>query len=40
MLFTFNDIDEIIENLYLGDLSGAENIDKIKKLGIKKFYLY
>ena len=36
MLFTFNDIDEIIENLYLGDLSGAENIDKIKKLGIKK----
>ena len=36
MFFTCNDIDEIIENLYLGDLSGAENIDKIKKLGIKK----
>ena len=29
-------MDEITENLYLGKLSGAKNIDKIKKLGIKK----
>ena len=36
MFSVFNDMDEIIENLYLGDLFGARNIDKIKKLGIKK----
>ena len=31
-----HDIDEITETLYLGNLSGAENIEKLKKLGIKK----
>ena len=31
-----NEIDEIIENLYLGDLYGAKNIEKLNKLGIKK----
>ena len=36
MYFTFNDIDEITENLYLGDLSGAENIEKLKLFDIKK----
>ena len=32
----FHDIDEITENIYLGNLSAAENIDKLKELGIKK----
>ena len=32
----FHDIDEITENLYLGNLSAAENIDNLKALGIKK----
>ena len=36
MIFVYNNIDEITENLYLGDYNGAQNIDKIKKLGIKK----
>ena len=36
MIFVYNNIDEITENLYLGDYNGAENIDKIKELGIKK----
>ena len=36
MTFLFHDMDEITEKLYLGNISGAENIDKIKKLGIKK----
>ena len=31
-----NDIDEIIENLYLGNLSAAKNIQKLKELGITK----
>ena len=29
-------MDEITEKLYLGNISGAENRDKIKNLGIKK----
>ena len=33
-----NDMDEITENLYLGNLNGAKNIEKIKELGIKKYY--
>ena len=36
MTFLLHDMDEITEKLYLGNISGAENIDKIKKLGIKK----
>ena len=36
MTFLFHDMDEITEKLYLGNIRGAENIDKIKKLGIKK----
>ena len=36
MNFIFNDIDEILENLYLGNLSAAEKVDKLKELGIKK----
>ena len=32
----FHDIDEITENIYLGNLSAAENIDKLKELEIKK----
>ena len=31
-----NDMDEITENLYLCNLNGAKNIEKIKELGIKK----
>ena len=31
-----NDIDEIIENLYLGNFSASENIQQLKGLGIKK----
>ena len=31
-----NDIDEIIENLYLGNFSASENIQQLKDLGIKK----
>ena len=31
-----NDIDEIIENLYLGNFSASENIHQLKDLGIKK----
>ena len=33
---SFNDMDEIIDNLYLGNLSSAENVKKLKELGIKK----
>ena len=33
---SFNNIHEITENLYLGNLSAAEDIDKLKELGIKK----
>ena len=36
MNLLINDMDEIIENLYLGNLSGARNIENLKKLGIKK----
>ena len=36
MDFVFHDIDEILENIYLGNLRAAENIDKLKELGIKK----
>ena len=36
MTFLFHDMDEITEKLYLGNISGAENIDKIKNLAIKK----
>ena len=32
----YNDMDEITPNLYLGNLSGAENINRLKELGIKK----
>ena len=32
----YNDIDEITENIYLGNLCGAGDIDLLKKLGIKK----
>ena len=35
MTFLLHDMDEITETLYLGNISGAENIDKIKNLGIK-----
>ena len=31
-----NEIDEITDNLYLGDLYGAQNIEKLNNLGIKK----
>ena len=31
-----NEIDQIADNLYLGDLYGAQNIEKLKNLGIKK----
>ena len=31
-----NDMDEIIENLYLGNLSSSRDIPKLKELGIKK----
>ena len=31
-----HDIDEIIENLYLGNFSASENIQQLKDLGIKK----
>ena len=30
-----NPMDEIIDNLYLGDFSSANNINKLKELGIK-----
>ena len=36
MNYIFRDIDEIIDNLYLGNLTSAENIPKLKELGIKK----
>ena len=32
----YNDMDEIIEDLYLGNLASAENVEKLKELGIKK----
>ena len=32
----YNDIDKITENIYLGNLCGAGDIDLLKKLGIKK----
>ena len=32
----YNDIDEITDKLYLGDLLGAFNVEKLKSLGIKK----
>ena len=31
-----NNIDEIIENLYLGNFTSSENIQQLKDLGIKK----
>ena len=31
-----NDMDEIVDNIYSGKLSGAKNIEKLKKFGIKK----
>ena len=36
MNFTYNDMDEIIEGIYLGDIESAQNIPKLKELGIKK----
>ena len=36
MDFTYNDMDEIIEGIYLGDIESAQNIPKLKELGIKK----
>ena len=30
-----NPMDEIIDNLYLGDFNSANNINKLKELGIK-----
>ena len=36
MFFQFNDLDEITDNLYLGNLVSAENIEELKKKGIKK----
>ena len=36
MFFQFNDLDEITDNLYLGNLASAENIEELKKKGIKK----
>ena len=37
MNFELNhDMDEITDNLYLGSIEGAQNINKIKELGIKK----
>ena len=35
-MLAYNDINEITENLYLGNLSSAENVENLKKLGIKK----
>ena len=32
----YNDLDEIIENIYLGNYEASENIQKLKELGIKK----
>ena len=32
----YNNIDEITDKLYLGDLLGAFNVEKLKSLGIKK----
>ena len=31
-----NDMDEIIENIYLGNIDSAENVEKLKELNIKK----
>ena len=31
-----NPMDEIIDNLYLGDISSGEDVNKLKELGIKK----
>ena len=36
MLKKINDMDEIIPNLYLGNLESAKNIQKLKELNIKK----
>ena len=35
-MLSFHNIDEITENLYLGNLSAAENTQNLKELGIKK----
>ena len=35
-MFSFNDIDEIIDNIWLGNCSSAENIKDLKDKGIKK----
>ena len=32
----YNDLDEIKENIYLGNYEASENIQKLKELGIKK----
>ena len=36
MNLLFNHMDEILENLYLGNLASAEKTEKLKELGIKK----
>ena len=36
MKVKYNDMDEIIENIYIGNIASAENIEKLKELGIKK----
>ena len=36
MKAVYNDMDEIIKDLYLGNLASAENVQKLKELGIKK----
>ena len=35
-MIQFNDMDEIEENLWLGNLAAAENITELKSKGIKK----
>ena len=35
-MYKFNDLDEIIDNLWLGNYSAAENIKDLKDKGIKK----
>ena len=35
-MFRFNDIDEIIDNIWLGNCSSAENVKDLKDKGIKK----
>ena len=35
-MFIFNNIDEIVDNIWLGNNSGAEDIKDLKDKGIKK----